>query len=332
MLTEEKDLEAIREEIRKAVINGSTLPNVILNRVQTDRFIDDVVNESSLLKRVRIARRREPSGELNRLYFSGPVTEHAALSHTERAPSEAVVNYDTVKLRSSFDLASDFMEDIKAASPEAARKAIAQLFASQISNDLEDLSIRGDSTISTSVSATDRLRKANNGWSALLTAALPTAQDIDAAGAGASKKLYYEMLRKLPSKYKRTKGRYVWVAAPAIVEDWIYTMSERATPAGDKAIEGIVTKPFGVPFAETPLMPVDQTYGTGVTDATEIWLVDPRNLVMVVQREVKWEWERNPRSDVWEATIHTRCDYIIENENAIVRAKNVSLTGTAYTG
>lgn len=329
---EKGSLAEVQEAVRKATVNGSTLPNVILNRVQVDEFIDDVVDEAVLLKRVRVARRSEPSGEINRLYFSGPVTEQASLTSSERAPSEAQVLFDTVKLRSSFDLSSDFMEDIKASSPEAARSRIAKLFASQISNDIEMLGIEGDSSIAGSTTASDRLLRANDGWSELLKDNLPAAQDIDAAGAGPSKLLYFNMLKAMPTKYKRQKGKFVWVVAPSVQEDWVYVMSERATPAGDKSVEGYVAKPWGIPMLEVPLMPIDQTYGTGVTDATEIWLLDPKNLVFIIQRKVKWEWQRQPRSDAWEATVHTRVDVVIENENAVVRAKNVSLTGTDYTG
>jgi len=327
---EKGTLKETQEAIRKATINGTTLPNVILNRIQVDEFIDDVVDESVLLSKIRVARRSEPSGEINRLYFSGPVTEKASLTHSEREPSEAQVLFDTVKLRSTFDLSSDFMEDIKASSPEAARRRIAKLFASQIANDLEQLGIEGDDSIAGTTTASDRLLCANDGWSALMDDDLPAAQDLDALGAGPSKRLYFAMLRLMPTKYKKRKKNFRWVVSPSIQEDWVELMSARATPAGDQAVEGYIAKPTGIPMLEVPLMPVDLTYGTGISDCGQIWLLDPKNLVYIIQRKIKWEWERNPRADTWEATVHTRADVIIENENAIVRAKNVSLTGTDY--
>jgi len=329
---EKGSIEEVREQIRKAVINGTNLPNVILNRLQIDEFIDETVNESVLLKHIRVSKRREPSGEINRMYFDGPVSEDASLTHSERAPSETSVNYDTVKIRSSFDLASDFMEDIKANSPAAARQMITSMFVKQISNDMENLAIEGDDDIATSVTASDRLLRTNDGFSKLMNDNLPTAQDLDCAGAGISKKLFFDMLQRLPSKWKRNKGKYRWILPPSLNENWIYAISERATPAGDSAISGITIKPFGIPLLEVPLMPENLTYGTGVTDGAEIWLCDPKNLVMILQRAIKWEWERAPRSDKWEATIHTRSDFLIEIEKAVVRAKNVSITGTAYTG
>jgi len=325
-------LDEVREQIRKAVVNSTNLPNVILNRLQIDAFIDETVDQSVLLKHIRIAKRKEPSGEINRLYFDGPVTEDATLAHTERIPSETYVQYDTKKLRSSFDLTSDFMEDIKATSPADARKNIAKMFTAQIGNDMEQLSVEGDDSIATSATASDRLLRANDGFSQLMDDNLPAAQDIDAAGASVSKKLFFDMLQRLPSKWKRAKPKFRYILPPALAEQWVYIISERSTPAGDSAMSGVTIKPFGVPLLEVPLMPTDLTYGTGVTDGAEIWLCDPKNLVAIIQRAIKWEWERNPRGDTWEATIHTRTDYLIEIEKAVVRAKNVSLTGSAYTG
>jgi len=325
-------LEDIREQIRKATIDGDTLPSVILNRVQTQAFIDETVDESVLLKNIRVARRREPSGEINRLYFGEPVTEDASLTHSERTPSETSVTYDTKKARSSFDLTSDFMEDIKAASPAEARKMIASMFAKQISNDLEYLAIAGDESISGSTTASDRLLRTNDGFSAIMDDSLPSGQDIDAEGAGVSKKLFFDMIRALPSKWKRNKPNYRFILPPSLAENWTYSISEVATSMGDSATKGIQVKPFGIPLLEVPLMPEDIEYSSAITDCAEIWLCDPKNLVMILQRSIKWEWERNPRSDLWEATIHTRSDFLIEIEKAVVRAKNVSITGTAYTG
>ena len=240
---EKGSMEEVQEQIRKAVINSSTLPNVILNRVQTDAFIDETVNESVLLKSIRVAKRKEPSGEINRLYFDGPVSEDASLTHTERAPSETNVTYDTKKVRSSFDLTSDFMEDIKASSPAEARRRIALMFEKQIANDIEQLAIEGDDSIATSVTASDRLLRTNDGFSQLMDDNLPAAQDLDVEGAGISKKLFFDMLQLLPSKWKRNKAQYRWIMPPSLSENWVYLISERATPAGDSAISGITIKP-----------------------------------------------------------------------------------------
>lgn len=44
------------------------------------------------------------------------------------------------------------------------------------------------------------------------------------------------------------------------------------------------------------------------------------------------EWDRVPRSDKWEITIHTRNDFAIENTDMITMAYDVGVDGSDYTG
>jgi len=46
----------------KSAIDGTSLPNSILNRQQSDRFIDLMVNISVLLPKVRVVRVNHPKG------------------------------------------------------------------------------------------------------------------------------------------------------------------------------------------------------------------------------------------------------------------------------
>jgi hypothetical protein len=55
-------------------------------------------------------------------------------------------------------------------------------------------------------------------------------------------------------------------------------------------------------------------------------------LIYFVQRDITIEWDRQPRQDMWEVTIHFRCDFEVENVDLVVIAKNVSMSGADYTG
>lgn len=46
----------------KSAIDGTSLPNSILNRQQSDRFVDLMVNVSVLLPKVRVVRVNHPKG------------------------------------------------------------------------------------------------------------------------------------------------------------------------------------------------------------------------------------------------------------------------------
>jgi hypothetical protein len=82
---------------------------------------------------------------------------------------------------------------------------------------------------------------------------------------------------------------------------------------------------------EVPLMPEDLSYGTAGTDGSEIWLTPFKNLLYFVQRDITIEFDRVPRNDMWEVTIHFRVDFEVENEDLVVIAQNVAMSGSDYT-
>jgi hypothetical protein len=83
-------------------------------------------------------------------------------------------------------------------------------------------------------------------------------------------------------------------------------------------------------MVEVPLMPEDLTYGSN-SDATQMWLTPLQNLIWFVQREVTIEWDRVPRSDKWETTIHWRGDVQVESSAMVVIAENIRESGSDYS-
>jgi len=139
------------------------------------------------------------------------------------------------------------------------------------------------------------------------------------------------MKRTVPAKYNVSKPMYKWVVPTAVYDKWELDEGERATPAGDTARTGVVArKPMGIATEECPQMPESMTYGTAVTDASRIWLTPLKNLIWFIQRKITIEWDRVPRSDKWECTIHYRSDYQVENAAMCVIASNVSESGSDY--
>jgi len=86
----------LQQMIAKSAIDETSLPNSVLNRQQSDRFIDMVVDESVLLKRVRVIRTSRNKGAINKLDLGTIVTQGASTTSraTTRTPTERVVTYD----------------------------------------------------------------------------------------------------------------------------------------------------------------------------------------------------------------------------------------------
>ena len=133
----------------KAAIDETSLPNSILSRDQADRFIDMVVDYSILLKRVRVVRVNNKSGEINKLDLGSIVTEgaHTTSKASTHVPNEKVVSYDVTKYRSAFDLKSDFSEDN--IERDRIRDKVLTMFTKQIAIDTEMAAIEGDDSLDT---------------------------------------------------------------------------------------------------------------------------------------------------------------------------------------
>lgn len=327
----------LRELMQKTAIDETSLPNSVMNRQQADRFIDLVVNESVLLQKIRTVRKNDVKGEINKLDLGSIVTQGADTTSTAttRFPTESVMTYDMVKYRSAFDLKTDFTEDnIERGN---IRDTLLTMFSKRIAIDTEMAAIEGDASSGALVvgdgqSDETNLFGVNDGFRRILQVNVPAAQQIDAAGAAPSKQLYYCMKRAIPSRYRAAKPDYVWIVPSGPYDKWMLDWSDRETGGGDTALaKGLVPGPWGIRMLEVPLMPEDLTWGTAGTAGSEIWLTPLKNLIYFVRRDITIEWDRKPRQDVWEVTIHFRVDFEVENPAMVVLAENVDMTGSDYT-
>jgi len=322
------------QDISKSAIDETSLPNTVLTRQAADRFIDMVVDTTTLMKEVRVERVNKAKGQINKLDLAEIVTEGAQTTSrvTTHVPSEKQITYDTEKYRSAFDLKSDFLED----NPEgtAVRDRLLAMFTKRIGNDIEIAAIQGDDdlTVGDDQSQENNLLGVNDGFSKILRENVPNAQQIDANGKAASADLYFVMKSAIPAKYRILKPNYAFITPSGPSDEWAYEWAQRGTTTADQVLAtGLRPGPWGIPMLECYYMPEDLTFGSAGTDGCEIWLTPLKNLVYFVQRDITIEFDRQPRNDAWEVTIHFRVDFEVEDPDLVVIAKNVSMSGDAYT-
>lgn len=330
----------LKQIMSKSAVDQTSLPNSVLNRTQADRFIDLVVDETVLMKEVRVVRIDHQKGSINKLDLGSIVTEgaHTTSRATTRVPSERILVYDTEKYRSAFDLSTDFTEDNIEKS--GIRNRLLSMFAKRIAIDTELAGIKGDETLTTGDAQSDEnnLLGVNDGYQRIMDGIVPAAQKVDAGGAAPSKRLYYDMKRRIPSRYRSAKPNYVWVVPSGPADKWSLDVSDRETAGGDSAMKfnnlksRLQVGPWGIPMLEVPLMPENLLWGSVGQDGSQIWLTPLKNLVYFVQRDITIEWDRQPRQDLWEVTIHFRVDFQVENGDLVVIAENVAMSGDDYTG
>lgn len=133
---------------------------------------------------------------------------------------------------------------------------------------------------------------------------------------------YGNMLKKLPSKYKKAGfANLRFFQSDQIAQDYVDALSARATILGDKAILGQGPMQYGqVPIVPCPLMPMTMSPSgaAGSGSYGDTLLTHKNNLVIGIQRSIKIESQRMAadESTYWFYSI--RADNGIENVNACV--------------
>ena len=295
-----------------------------------DRFIDLVVDESVLLKAVRVYRTSKPSGDLAKLDITGYVTESATENTTStetRAPTPNSVHYQNMKLRSQFDFTGELEEDnIEGA---GGINTYLACLTKAIANDTETLSIEGDDSDGGSTDRS-RLIRANDGWH-IQTGAGSGAHIQNAGGKRPSWALLNAMIMSLPTRYRggNWKQKFKWLMSPNCAQLFATEAVSRATGLGDGTYKGDALAPHGIAIMEVPRIPENLTVSGTASLGTFIWLVVPTNFVYTIQRQLTIASWRNVRKDATEITAFSRNDFVIENIDAVAKAINVNLDQAA---
>lgn len=316
----------------------------LLSPQQGDRFISYIWDATTLGSQVRKVRMRGNEVELDRMAVGERVVRLATEAVDDAVNVKvafAKVSLSTQKLRLDWELSSESLEDNLEG--EAFEDHVARLLSAQAANDIEDLAINGDVN-----NTNDALFKSFDGWRKRLYAG---ANVVDAAGANLDRGVFHRALRAMPRKYMARRGALKWFTSAGLLQDYVYSAAfvEGAAERGDNYVRtdaetnaalnngGIPgsaagwspAAPFGIQAQEVPLFPeydvdTDGSAGTETGTGSDVWLVDPNNLIWGVKREIQVYRQFVPRKDTIEYTMFTRVGCAIENPNAGVLVKNVA--------
>ncbi len=341
----------LQKVISSTSIGGdSTNGGGLLNPQQSGRFIDYMWEATTLGSQVRTIPMGTNDVELNRMAIGERlvrVATEAVDDGVNNAVAFTKVSLGSVKFRMDWELSEESLED--GLEGEALESHIARLMATQASNDLEDLAINGD-TIGHTL---DPLLKGLDGWRKRLYygGTVLDASGItlpDGSGAGELHRgTFNAALRAMPRRYNGNRGRLRFLTATGLLQDYMFReqlydqggfpQRNRENPGGGQGGNNnpnanagwSPTSPYGVNAQEVPLFPeydIDldgSGSGTASGRGSDLWLVDPQNLIWGVRREIKVVREYKPKKDTIEYTMFTRVGCNVENPQASVVVKNV---------
>jgi len=345
-------------EMSKSTLTGATA--VTLSIEEANLFIDYLVDQSVLKNNCRIVRMNKPEKYINAVgYGTGrflvPASTYSSASHLKSTFDANQITLTTQKAKGCVAINDDDKEDATG----DWNGTILKLIAKKIANELEEVAWISD-THDLSAFAADDLRCLYDGWryrimhsqegetyendvsgsATILDAALGSGHTTDFSNAGGisvtSSDAPYLTEHKFSKMLKSMPPEYAKVALPdfrfwnhsRVTQDYVESLSSRATNLGDQAVLGITNPGYGtVPIVSAPLMAIDLD-SDGVVGGgayTDSFLTPANNLIWGIQRTLTLEKERDAANerDLWWFTM--RMCFEVENVNAVVLTKCLTL-------
>ena len=308
----------------------------LLNPEQSARFLDYMFDATVIGKVARTVRMKADTTEIDRMSIGEKLVKLATEADNTGVNSPVTfskISLTTKKLRMDWELSTESLEDnIEGADVE---DHIARMMATQAGNDIEDLILNGDTSLTG-----DALYKSFDG---AVKKAKTSGRVVDAAGAAVSRAVFNSALKALPRKYKQRRTDLRFLAGSNLIQDYLYSTSNSTNFAnpqdiasgiirGDVPVVGgpagyVAPYAFGIPIVEVPLLNETQagTYASPSGSHGDIHLTFPNNVVIGIKREVTVYRFFCPRKDSIEYTMYTRVGVQIEQADAWVVVKNVKV-------
>lgn len=309
----------------------------LLNPEQSARFLDYMFDATVIGKVARTVRMKADTTEIDRMSIGEKLVKLASEGDNTNSGNSAVtfskISLTTKKLRLDWELSTESLEDnIEGADLE---DHIARMMATQAGNDIEDVILNGDTSLSS-----DQLYKAFDG---VVKKAKEYGHVVDAGGEGISRAVFNSALKALPRKYKQRRTDLRFLSGSNLIQDYLYktsTSENFVNPQdiasgiirGDVPVLGgpagyVAPYAFGIPIVEVPLLPEVQAgdYTGHSGSHGDIHLTFPNNVVIGIKRDVtvyRFFW---PKKDSIEYTMYTRVGVQIEQADAWVVVKNVKV-------
>lgn len=308
----------------------------LLNPEQSARFLDYMFDATVIGKVARTVRMKADTTEIDRMSIGEKLVRLASEGNNDGVNSAVTfskISLTTKKLRLDWELSTESLEDnIEGADLE---DHIARLMATQAGNDIEDVILNGDTSLSS-----DALYKSFDG---AIKKAKTSGHVVDAAGVGISRAVFNSALKALPRKYKQRRNDLRFLSGSNLIQDYLYSTSNSTNFANPQDIASSIIRgdqpqlggpagfvapfAFGIPIVEVPLLPETQTgsYSGATGSHGDVHLTFPNNVVIGIKRDVtvyRFFW---PKKDSIEYTMYTRVGVQIEQADAWVVVKNVKV-------
>lgn len=293
-------------------------------RLSTQQFADFFripIKESILMKYVRVQPMDAPVAEIDKISAPTQVmhgaTSGQALTLSQRSkPGFDKVTLTSKLLRGAIPIPDEVLED--QIERDRLMSTVRDLVSRAVGADMEKLMIQGDTTSSNDLlNVTDGI------------VVLASSNVAAIGGAYLGKTQLEQIDLKLPDEYRTTADKMVFLTSYRAGIYYRSSIASRQTQKGDEVLVEGLGQVGGTPsyalFNGVPVMPVPlfpTALGVG-TNETVVLYLNPKSIVFGVQRDIKFETQRDPSSGSTIIHITTRVDTKFEHEPMVVKGTGI---------
>ena len=285
----------------------------VLDVEHQNTFFRKVIDEPTLINQVRQQQMNAPQMKIPKIGFGSRVLRPAPntgtggaqddgsntrwLAAAKRArPDFGQVLLETTEYIAEIHLHDDLLEDN--IERDAMADTIMTLLAERVALDLEELLINGDTASGDDYLATvDGMLK------------LASANVVDADGDPVSINVFNSAKKSMPTRFRRNLNAMRYITSMDVESDYRVQVASRGTALGDSTLLGNNALPvLGIPLQGAALMPQSNAL-----------LLDPKNVIFGIQRNVRIERDRDIRARSWIIVMTMRIGFAIEEVQATVK-------------
>jgi hypothetical protein len=287
---------------------------------QANAFIRKLLIQPTLLSQARRVLMSSPQRKVNKIQFASrilrPGVSATALSAGDRSkPTTEQIELNTKEVIAEVRLPYDVIEDNiergnvgamtdTGGSPTSGglKDTIMTLIAERVALDLEELAILGDT------GSGDAFLALQDGYLSRFTSNV-----VDAGGAPISRTVLKNGMITMPTQYRRNRAAMRHFLSTEQEIEYRDTINARETPLGDGQYQS-VSSVYG---AGSPVE------GVGLMPGASGLLVNPKNLLFGIQRDVMFETDKIITDRVYVIVVTARVALQVEEELAGVKYINI---------
>jgi len=308
----------IDQILEKAFTTGDLTNGGLLGPDQAAQFVRGMFEKSVVSQEVRRVPMKANKMQIDKITYSASVLQKPVAVGTEHTtttkPTTSKLDLSAAEVIVAIDIGYDSLED--SIEGQGLFDTILELTEAKLGPEMDNLILYGDTSLAggTVLDQVDGVFKRITSYS------------YDAASATLSDTILFNTLKILPGMYLDSESDWrFWVSHKARL-DYVKALADKNVndaftryllEAKEPTYQGIPVRKVGAMATE------DLDAGTPVVPGSKGLLINPKNVILGIHRDIMYEMERVPRKRIVEVTMTMRLDVQVEEEAAAVKILNI---------